>query len=302
MVVIHPERALILKIMDIAHLKTFLEIYRTRHFGKSAEKLCITQSAASARIKQLEERLGVSLFTRSKHSIEPTSAGHRFHKYAEMTVNGWESARQMLGLPEECTRNLSVGCLPDSWHFFVKNWLEGIQKQMPDTGLNLTIHPEHNIQELILSNALDVGFVFEPVNIPKLSSIQVASVQLQLFANCPGLSVHQAMEAGYIMADWGALFKYEHSRTYRDYPTAATNVNYGVMALDLLLATRQQRAAYLPDFMADRSAAPASLFPVQDAIQFEKSLFLVYREDSNSLSLIEELLGVVSKLAEAASL
>lgn len=41
--------------MDIAHLKTFLEIYRIRHFGKAAEKLFITQSAASARIKILED-------------------------------------------------------------------------------------------------------------------------------------------------------------------------------------------------------------------------------------------------------
>ncbi len=282
--------------MDIAYLKTFLEIYRTRHFGKSAEKLCITQSATSARIKQLEERLGVNLFDRTKHSIEPTPAGHRFHKYAEMTVNGWESARQMLGLPEEYTRILSIGCLPDTWHLFVKNWLDNIRDGMQDTGLNLTIHPEHNVQELILSNVLDAGFVFEPLNIPRLQSVRVASVRLQLFSNVPELSVSEAMSDGYIMVDWGALFKHEHSRAYRDFPTSAINVNYGIMALDLLLATKQQRSAYLPNLMAEKEVTHANLFAVSEAQQFARDLFLVYRENSDSIEQVETLLDILFKL------
>ena len=45
--------------MDIALLKTFLEVAKTRHFGRAAENLYITQAAVSARIKQMEEDLGV---------------------------------------------------------------------------------------------------------------------------------------------------------------------------------------------------------------------------------------------------
>ncbi len=39
--------------MDIELLRTFLEVVRTRHFGKAAAELCVTQSAVSARIRQL---------------------------------------------------------------------------------------------------------------------------------------------------------------------------------------------------------------------------------------------------------
>ncbi|MBL4699794.1 MAG: type II secretion system F family protein [Phycisphaeraceae bacterium] len=46
--------------MDIDLLKTFVEVVRTRHFGKAAENLYITQSAVSFRIRQLEQGLGVS--------------------------------------------------------------------------------------------------------------------------------------------------------------------------------------------------------------------------------------------------
>ncbi|WP_351060278.1 LysR family transcriptional regulator, partial [Psychrobacter sp. TB20-MNA-CIBAN-0197] len=53
--------------MDIDLLKTFVEVVRTRHFGKAAENLYITQSAVSFRIRQLEQGLGVNLFIRQRN-------------------------------------------------------------------------------------------------------------------------------------------------------------------------------------------------------------------------------------------
>ena len=41
--------------MDVKVFKTFLEVANTRHFGRAADNLFITQAAVSARIKQLEE-------------------------------------------------------------------------------------------------------------------------------------------------------------------------------------------------------------------------------------------------------
>ena len=48
--------------MDLELPRTFLEVNRTRHFGQAADALCVTQAAVSARTKQLEGLLGVSLF------------------------------------------------------------------------------------------------------------------------------------------------------------------------------------------------------------------------------------------------
>ena len=278
--------------MDIAHLKTFLEIYRIRHFGKAAEKLCITQSAASARIKLLEERLGVKLFTRERHAIEATPAGHRFHKYAEMTVSGWEQARVMVALPEQYSQSLSIGYLPDTWHLFLKNWVDEIHTQLPETALNLTIHAGQNVQELILGSALDVGFVFEPINSPRLQSIKVAPLRLQLFSSQPNMSVEAAMGEGYIMVDWGAMFEYEHSKAFPELSGSAIRTNYGVMALDLLRVGT--RAAYLPDQVVNDNVARNRLYPVKGAPVFERNLYAVYRSASASIELIEKLIAVIT--------
>ena len=36
----------------------------------------------------------------------------------------------------------------------LKGWVDKIREEMPETALNLTIHPGHNVQELILSGSL----------------------------------------------------------------------------------------------------------------------------------------------------
>ena len=40
--------------LDTDLLKTFLEVTKTRHFGRAAEHLFLTQSAVSFRVRQLE--------------------------------------------------------------------------------------------------------------------------------------------------------------------------------------------------------------------------------------------------------
>ena len=63
--------------MDIDLLKTFLEVEKTRHFGRAANNLYLTQSAVSARIRLLEETLGVTLFIRHRNNIQLTKKGER---------------------------------------------------------------------------------------------------------------------------------------------------------------------------------------------------------------------------------
>ncbi len=46
----------------------------------AAQELCITQSAVSRQIQQLEDFLGVELFIRTRHGVELTIAGQQYFK------------------------------------------------------------------------------------------------------------------------------------------------------------------------------------------------------------------------------
>lgn len=84
--------------MDTELLKTFLEVSKTRHFGRAAESLYLTQSAVSFRIRQLETQLGTNLFTRHRNNIRLTVAGERLIPYAESLMNTWLLAKKKLAM------------------------------------------------------------------------------------------------------------------------------------------------------------------------------------------------------------
>ena len=112
--------------MDTELLKTFLEVSRTRHFGRAAEALYLTQSAVSFRIRQLENQLGVNLFTRHRNNIRLTPAGEKLLPYAETLMNTWQAARKEVahtsrhnefstwGRAHRCGNVCSVSGLPGS--------------------------------------------------------------------------------------------------------------------------------------------------------------------------------------------
>jgi DNA-binding transcriptional LysR family regulator len=62
---------------NLNDLLAFLAVGRERSFTKAAAKLGISQSALSHTIRELEERLGVRLLTRTTRSVSPTEAGGR---------------------------------------------------------------------------------------------------------------------------------------------------------------------------------------------------------------------------------
>src|SRR5436853_2975983 len=62
---------------NINDLVAFLAVARERSFTKAAAKLGVSQSALSHTMRDLEERLGVRLLTRTTRSVAPTDAGVR---------------------------------------------------------------------------------------------------------------------------------------------------------------------------------------------------------------------------------
>src|SRR3954453_6531066 len=58
-------------------LLAFIAVAQERSFTKAAAKLGVSQSALSHTVKELEERLGVRLLTRTTRSVSVTEAGDR---------------------------------------------------------------------------------------------------------------------------------------------------------------------------------------------------------------------------------
>ena len=275
--------------MDIDLLKTFLEVYRTRHFGRTAENLYLTQSAVSARIRLLEETLGVPLFTRTRNDIQLTPAGTRLLKYAESILNSWNRARQDAALGDEDTVSLAIGASYSLWDILLQDWTHALYRELPRVALQAEAHGPEVLVRRLHDRALDIAFMFEPPQMAELEAREIALIKLIMVADRPQLTAREAVGRGYIMADWGTSFAIAHARHFPDMPPPAVRMGLGRMALAFLLSNGG--ATYLAEQMVNEYLQSGRLYRVQDAPVIDRQVYAVYPLASERKALLEQVLG-----------
>ena len=276
--------------MDITLLKTFIEVARTLHFGKAAERLFVTQSAVSARIKLLEERVGRVLFERKRNAIRLTPAGERLLRHAEVMVRTWERARQDMAVDEEYGQTLQVGTNPDLWRLWVNEWAARVLDAESQLAFRFEVAPRDALADRLSTGSLDLAIVMEPPGRPGLVHRQVMTVALVLAASEPGLDYRSAAGRGYWYVDWGLSFAISHDALFADAEASRHSINSGDAALQFVL--EHGGAAYLPRPWVERPMQDGRLHAVADAPEIERAGFAVWRPDSARASLIERLLQV----------
>lgn len=74
----------------LTHLRTFLDAYRLKSFSKAAERLGITQPAASMHIQALETLVGKPLFIRRARGVAATEAADELARSVGPFLDGLE--------------------------------------------------------------------------------------------------------------------------------------------------------------------------------------------------------------------
>lgn len=75
--------------MDIRQLRTFITVARFGSVTRAADALHVTQPAVSGQLRQLEEELGLQLFTRTKSSVVLTQSGQALLARAEKALEAF---------------------------------------------------------------------------------------------------------------------------------------------------------------------------------------------------------------------
>jgi LysR family transcriptional activator of nhaA len=148
--------------LNFHHLLYFWRVAKEGHLTRAAQALHISQSALSAQIRQLEERLGEALFERDGRRLVLTETGHLVLAYAENIFGlGQELLGRLQGRSEGMER-LRVGSVATLSRNYQENWIRPLLAD-PSVVLTLESGQLEGLLERLLQHQLDVVLANEAV-------------------------------------------------------------------------------------------------------------------------------------------
>lgn len=278
--------------MDTDLLKTFIEVYHTRHFARAADNLFITPSAVSARIRLLEAQLGTPLFTRERNNIQLTGAGERFLGHARSMLKLWEQARYEATVEADPQPNLTILAVPGLWDAMQPHWLRELCLRHPELALRIETPNSAQITTRLQQNSADLGLMLEPAPGPELQLRELRQLELILVGTSPGQSAEQALSERYAFVDWNTSFHAQHANAFPQAPAPRAWVSTGRIALDLMHATGG--SAYLPLQMVTDELQSGRLHRVDAAPVICLRIYAAYPAWSEKTPLIDQVLAAAA--------
>jgi len=281
--------------MDIDLARTFMAVMETRSFVRAAQRLFVTQSTVSARIRNLEDQLGGPLFTRSKSGVAPTPAGAQFARHAGAMVRLWAQARQELALPPQYRARLTIGSQITHWDEMLLSWIMWLRREHPDIAVRAEVGANDTLVRQMADGLLDAAVVYAPRTQAGLNSEILFEDALVLVAS-RGAARGGVADPDYVYADWGPEFAASHVAAFPERETPALHFGVGTVALAFILA--HGGSGYFPSRMIRRHVAEGRLAEVRGAPRFQRSAYLVTVGDEHD-SAIRAALDGLRRIAAA---
>lgn len=164
------------------NLEYFKVFYYAAEYGsvtKAAEKLSISQPAASQSIKQLEKSLGVSLLVRASRGVKLTGEGLLLYSHVkkgyEQIEQGVEKLRRMQNME---LGEVHIGASDMTLRFYLLPFLEIFHERYPDIKVTVANAPTPETLKLLREGRIDFGVVSTPFDgEPGLSAEPVREIE-----------------------------------------------------------------------------------------------------------------------------
>lgn len=264
--------------MDTELLKTFLEVQRTRHFGKAAENLYLTQSAVSFRIRQLEQQLGVNLFVRYRNNIQLTAAGERLLPHAQTMLSALQRARHDVALSTQQAKQLAIAAPTTIWDALLQPAFIKVQQQKSALSWRTDQLNREALTRQLLEHQLDLAILFDPPKTEEISVEKLCQVTLIAVTSCDHDALTELSPPAYCYVDWGNTFETLHSRFFNEQTPVKLRSSSATLALSWLL--ENAGSAYLPKAMVSGYLTQGRLQQLTDFPCIERELFAAYLTDN----------------------
>lgn len=286
-------------IPSLQSLLCFESAAKHKSYTHAAQELCITQSAVSRQIQQLEEFLNLSLFQRTRHGVELTLAGEQYFKSIKSSLLNIEQSTMDLMSHKGLGGTLKLGVVPT----FATRWLLPRLYRFNQIYPEITVHLETSTKPFLFSEhifdaAIYAGTPSQLENWPEAKVeflmqeevIPVCSVQLiqkyfpEMDLNAIDLTPQQLSQLPllqqttrpYIWKEWFNAAGY-------DYPSAMDGQRHELFSMLAVAATHHMGVALIPQMLLEKELKNADLvIASRFKLVGSRSYYFVYSEQQNS--------------------
>jgi DNA-binding transcriptional LysR family regulator len=273
--------------MDIEQARTFLAIAAHGSFLEAAERLHVTQSTVSARVRNLEEDLGARLFVRNRAGASLTPAGRQFLQHAKTLVLTLEQARHDVGLPSRYRASVRIGGRIALWDGFLPRWVGWMRRTAPDVSIRSEIGFEEDLMGRLVEGTLDIALMYTPSHATGLIVEHLFDETLVLVSSRPET---RWPNDDYIYVDWGPGFYAKHRESYPDLERPPQVVNIGWLGVQLILVNGG--SCFLPERMARPLVEARRLYLADGGPEFIHPAYMVFPREVESEVLRQALHGL----------
>lgn len=151
--------------MTLVQLEYIIALDNYRHFAIAAEKCFVTQPTLSMQIQKLEDTLGVILFDRSKHPIEPTEIGTQILEQARTIVAESKKIGEIIDDEKhEIRGDVRIGVIPTLAPYLVPLFISPLIEKYPKINLQVSEHMTGSMLDLLRKDQIDIGLMVTPLN------------------------------------------------------------------------------------------------------------------------------------------
>lgn len=171
--------------LTVHQLRILLAVARRRSFTRAAEDLGLSQPAVSAQVRELTDLLGVPLIEKFGKTIHLTDAGRMLEGQASRIDGLFDEIRRDFTAFREGSRgSVRVGGSTSIGTYFLPSLVAGFSGRHPGIEVSLAIENTAHIEEMMLRNGFDIGFVGRAVASTELEATPVLKDEI-FFAAAP---------------------------------------------------------------------------------------------------------------------
>jgi DNA-binding transcriptional LysR family regulator len=152
--------------MEIRQLKAFLAIAEAKTFTAGARRVNVTQAAISMQIRQLEDEVGLQLFTRTPRRVILTEAGEMLLDRARKILREHDTAvAEIAELAGAEYGRLRIGSASAMFATSqLPSILQNLKEKFPNAEITVSSGTSQILVDKILHGEVDIAFVSLPVD------------------------------------------------------------------------------------------------------------------------------------------